>query len=261
MNFDASQLVSLESRSCWIFLGLLFLIGLVGGWLFYPFTIGAFTRRVRSPWKHFTERCGTAFVAAIAFAFVGFKVAQNFAAPAPSPSSPSLQKEEKGEPQKPFEKSTARVPATAREQVSEQEEPAKIEEHSTPPVSPPPLVKAEEARPIPAPPPPSSDPVEQPEQKAPPKPAVDPIPIKLAELKGELAKVNTQIESERARWTEALNTINQLTNFKKTPVKEGSPAYHRCMAASKVIHEVESGAPALKAEKARLETAIEELAK
>jgi len=71
--------------------------------------------------------------------------------------------------------------------------------------------------------------------------------------------VNSQIESERARWTEALNTINQLTNFKKTPVKEGSAAYHRCMAASKVIHEVETGAPTLKSEKARLEAVIKEL--
>ena len=73
--------------------------------------------------------------------------------------------------------------------------------------------------------------------------------------------MNSQIESERARWTEALNTINQLTNFKKTPVKEGSAAYRRCMAASKVIHEVETGAPKLKAEKARLEGTIKELEK
>jgi hypothetical protein len=82
---------------------------------------------------------------------------------------------------------------------------------------------------------------------------------KLTNLKGELAALNTKIETERDRWQTATNTINRLTNFKKTPVKEGSQAYYQCLAASKVIQEVEAGAAELKAEKARLEATIEEL--
>lgn len=84
---------------------------------------------------------------------------------------------------------------------------------------------------------------------------------RLAELKGELAEVNATIESERRRWQQALDTINRLTNFKTRPVVEGSPQYHQCLAASKVIQEVEEGAPELKAKKARLEAVIEELEK
>lgn len=260
MNFDVSQLVSLENRSCWIFLGSLFLVGLVGGWIFYPFTIGAFTRRVRSPWKHFTERCGTAFVAAIAVAFVGFKVAQNFSTPSPGIPAPSSQKVEQEATNDPFGKAAAASAPVVSEEVRELE-PAKTEKPSAPPLSQSPAVEAKKPEPIPATPQPSSNPVVKPEQQPPAKPSPDARANKLADLKGELAKVNSQIESERARWTEALNTINQLTNFKKTPVKEGSPAYLRCMAASKVIHEVETGAPALKAEQARLEAVISELDK
>ncbi len=83
--------------------------------------------------------------------------------------------------------------------------------------------------------------------------------MRLAELKGELAAVNARIETERKRWREGVDTINRLTNYKRTPVREGSPEYHRCMAASRVINEVEQGAPALKQEKARLEAMIGEL--
>ena len=260
MNFDASQLVSFESRSCWIFLGVLFLIGLISGWIFYPFTIGAFTRAIRSPWKHFTERCSTAFVTAIAVAFVGFKVAQNFTAPAQVPASHSPREQEEEKAQDPFDKATATAASNVATEVLEPE-PANAADLSTPPSSPSLSMETDQPKPVETPPSPASDSSAKPKLKASAKQAVDPTPIKLAELKGELAKVNTQIESERARWTEALNTINQLTNFKKTPVKEGSPAYHRCMAASKVIHEVETGATTLKAEKARLEASIKELEK
>jgi len=78
-------------------------------------------------------------------------------------------------------------------------------------------------------------------------------------IKGDLAKVNSKIESERARWRRATEVINTLTNFKRTPVREGSPAYHQCVEASKIITEVEQGAAALKAEKARLEAILTEL--
>jgi hypothetical protein len=54
---------------------------------------------------------------------------------------------------------------------------------------------------------------------------------------------------------------NRLTNNKRTPVQEGSQPYYQCLAASKVIQEVEAGAAELKAEKARLEAMIQELEK
>lgn len=90
-------------------------------------------------------------------------------------------------------------------------------------------------------------------------PATDSAQMRIAELKGELAALNAKIQSERQRWQEGVNVINRLTNFKKTPVREGSPQYHQCMAASRVIQEVEAGAPALKTEKARLEAMIQSL--
>jgi hypothetical protein len=82
---------------------------------------------------------------------------------------------------------------------------------------------------------------------------------KIADLKGELAKVDSRIETDRTRWQNALDTINRLTNYKKTPVQEGSYAYKQCVAASEVIQDVEAGATHLKAEKARLEATIKEL--
>jgi hypothetical protein len=85
------------------------------------------------------------------------------------------------------------------------------------------------------------------------------VGLRIAELKGELASVDTKIQSERQRWQEGINVINRLTNFKRTPVREGSPQYHQCLAASRVIQEVEAGAPNLKAEKARLEAVIKSL--
>jgi hypothetical protein len=83
------------------------------------------------------------------------------------------------------------------------------------------------------------------------------VQIKIAELKGELAALEAKIETERDRWQESVNMINRLTNFKKTPVRQGSPQYHQCMAASRIIKEVETGAVSLKAEKARLEAMIQ----
>ena len=84
---------------------------------------------------------------------------------------------------------------------------------------------------------------------------------KLTTSKGELAALNTKIEGERARWQAATNTINRLTNNKRTPVQEGSQPYYQCMEASRIIKEVESGAAELNAEKARLTAMIESLEK
>lgn len=82
---------------------------------------------------------------------------------------------------------------------------------------------------------------------------------KLAELKGQLAEIESTIGSERERWQNALDTINRLTNFKKTPVREGSPQHQQCLRAAEIIRDVESGAAELKAQKSKLEATIKEL--
>lgn len=83
--------------------------------------------------------------------------------------------------------------------------------------------------------------------------------LKLAELKGMLAKIDSRIESERKRYKQAQDVINKLTNFRRTPVKEGSAAYFKCLEASKIIQAIESEAPSIKAEKAGLEVQIKVL--
>ncbi|MBN8458080.1 MAG: hypothetical protein J0M04_09590 [Verrucomicrobia bacterium] len=45
--------------------------------------------------------------------------------------------------------------------------------------------------------------------------------------------------------------LNQLTHFKKTPVREGSQRNYQRLEASKVIQEVEAVAAGLMAEKIR----------
>lgn len=87
------------------------------------------------------------------------------------------------------------------------------------------------------------------------------LPADLAAARAELETVTSTIESERARWRESLALINRLTLNKTKPVVEGSPAYHQCLAASKVIHEVEQGAQALKDRKAALEARVKEMEK
>lgn len=83
----------------------------------------------------------------------------------------------------------------------------------------------------------------------------------LAELKGELAALNRKMEGQRQQYKNAQAVINRLTNNRRTPVKENSPAYHQCVKASKIIVGIERGAPALKAKKAELEAKIGELSK
>jgi DNA-directed RNA polymerase subunit RPC12/RpoP len=102
----------------------------------------------------------------------------------------------------------------------------------------------------------AAEPSEDPEET--PKPA-SAANSDLPKARADLAAVKSKIESERKRHADALNIINTLTLNKTKPVKEGSPAYHRCMEASRIISEVEKGAPDLKAEKARLETLVGEL--
>jgi len=85
--------------------------------------------------------------------------------------------------------------------------------------------------------------------------------VRLAEAKAELSALESKISTERQRFQQATDTINRLTNFKKTPVKEGSAAYRQCMDASRVIQEVEQKAPGMTTEKTKLVTLIAELEK
>jgi hypothetical protein len=85
--------------------------------------------------------------------------------------------------------------------------------------------------------------------------------LRSAEAKAELAALESKITSERQRFQQATDTINRLTNYKKTPVKEGSAAYRQCMEASRIIQEVEQKAPGMTTEKIRLTTLIAELEK
>lgn len=81
----------------------------------------------------------------------------------------------------------------------------------------------------------------------------------IMEVQVALAEVNAKMDTDRGQYREALNVINSLTHNKRRPVVQGSREYHQCVAASKVISEIETGAPALKAEKTRLEAVLSAL--
>lgn len=82
---------------------------------------------------------------------------------------------------------------------------------------------------------------------------------KEAEVRVKLAEVNAKMDADRKRYNDALNVINTLTHNKRRPVREGSPEYHKCVAASNVIGEIERSAPALIEEKKKLEAVLEAL--
>jgi hypothetical protein len=84
---------------------------------------------------------------------------------------------------------------------------------------------------------------------------------RLTDARSELAGLTTRMNNERAQYQASIDTINRLTNFKRTPVQEGSAAYHQCVEASKVISNIEAGAPALKERKAELEALVKDLEK
>jgi hypothetical protein len=87
----------------------------------------------------------------------------------------------------------------------------------------------------------------------------DKTQLKIAELKGNLAALDAKIATEKRRWQESVNLINRLTNFKRTPVVEGSQQYYECLRASRVIQEVEAGASALKSERERIAATIKSI--
>lgn len=87
------------------------------------------------------------------------------------------------------------------------------------------------------------------------------IKIKLAELKGELASVQSRIEGERKRWHDANATINALTSNRTTPVVRNSPEHAKMYEAQLAIKNIEEIAPQLMEKKASLEATIQALEK
>lgn len=98
-------------------------------------------------------------------------------------------------------------------------------------------------------------------EKRPARPAAGPDAEAkdLVTARAQLAAVTAEIEAERARWQDAENTIRALTLNRTKPVVEGSDAYWKCVEADKIIADVKTGAPALKARKASLEALVAEL--
>ena len=88
---------------------------------------------------------------------------------------------------------------------------------------------------------------------------VRPKAEQLASARKSLAEMESAIIGDQEAWNAANAQINKLTNFRRTPVQEGTQAYYQCVAASKTIKEVEANTPKLKAEKARLEELIKNL--
>lgn len=72
----------------------------------------------------------------------------------------------------------------------------------------------------------------------------------------DLAALDVTMATERVNYQKALAVINRLTNNRRTPVVQDSPAYHECKRASNVINAVEASAPSRIQERARLEAII-----
>jgi hypothetical protein len=102
--------------------------------------------------------------------------------------------------------------------------------------------------------------VGEPMQAGPSKGAeADSVKIKTAELKGELAVINSKIDLERKRWKEASDLINAITNNGTQPVIRNSPEHVRMYEAQVTMKDVEAKAPELKEQKLRLEAALKAL--
>jgi hypothetical protein len=70
----------------------------------------------------------------------------------------------------------------------------------------------------------------------------------------ELQKVDQRLEELKTIWRQETAIINQLTNFKRTPVQEGTQAYFKCLEASKRIQQAEAEAKTLKERRAAIAT-------
>lgn len=87
----------------------------------------------------------------------------------------------------------------------------------------------------------------------------DSVKIKVAELKGELAVINSKIDVERKRWKEASDLINAITNNGTQPVIRNSPEHVRMYEAQVIMKDVEAKAPGLKEQKTKIEETLKAL--
>jgi hypothetical protein len=68
----------------------------------------------------------------------------------------------------------------------------------------------------------------------------------------EIQKIDTRLEELKTIWHQDNAIINRLTNFKKTPVQEGSKAYFQCVESAKRMQQAEAEAKNLKEKRSRL---------
>jgi len=68
----------------------------------------------------------------------------------------------------------------------------------------------------------------------------------------EIQKIDARLAELTVIWKQDTAIINRLTNFKRTPVQQGSQAYNTCMQSSQRIQQAEAEAKTLKERKADL---------
>ncbi len=68
----------------------------------------------------------------------------------------------------------------------------------------------------------------------------------------EIEKIDARLAELALIWRQDVAIINRLTNFKRTPVQEGTQAYYQCMESSKRIQQAEAEAKELKEQKASI---------
>lgn len=68
----------------------------------------------------------------------------------------------------------------------------------------------------------------------------------------EIEKIDVRLKELTLIWQQDTAIINRLTNFKKTPVREGTKEYFICLESSKRIQQAEAEAKTLKEKKAKL---------
>ena len=73
----------------------------------------------------------------------------------------------------------------------------------------------------------------------------------------EIARIDARLSELAEIWRQDDRTINKLTNFKRTPVQEGTRAYYQYMQAWERTQQTEAEAKSLKTEKEALQQANE----
>lgn len=80
---------------------------------------------------------------------------------------------------------------------------------------------------------------------------------RVIQAKSELAAVESKIAFEQTRWNNANDTLNAVTNYLRTPVREGSLAHRQAVQAALARDDAAQKAPELLARKRELEALIE----